>query len=488
MQVREITESTEQLDEFVITGSALLVFAGTAVISYLGATAIEEVVTQVKDWQDRLRIKNFEPKGAHIPDKTSIPLKSPGMVNSVRATYNAETQTWIEETKAKGGKWAPTQEVDSAKLAKYNKEMEQYRKSVDSSAKSKKLFPGVSLPTEKKPKMPTEKITKIVTVTANDIKRSFARKTITFGSKIAVLSTMQMMGAEKLGADPKDVKFKNQSNASGRWLQDSIDLEQKKATSSKWGKLAWSKAKSGASLIFNQKVFTAIGFIAPVLLIINAVRLNLWYKEKLNWPEPGFPVVEDNGNTHMYATADFNKDIRNLRTAFTNSAVAWMMFGGPQVIMHGLMWFIGRRPDRLLKDIKDGKIKGGFIKKVMNVTGRLLSKFVKPIKLAKMAAGAGLVYTMIDKSFAEKMVTRLADFMFNWNPTNKSSTIEDIIDWMMEPIDAQWDDVMGWAGIKTAGDINLDNAVKSSKDSTNVYTGPGSDNETPRSSNSLNLD
>ena len=72
---------------------------------------------------------------------------------------------------------------------------------------------------------------------------------------------------------------------SGNYLQDIVDREEGNLSKSgkarmKTGKQRWGAFGRIANGIMSRKAFQAISFIMPMALVINGVRLKLWYEYK----------------------------------------------------------------------------------------------------------------------------------------------------------------------------------------------------------------
>ena len=236
MQVLDIIQprhNKEQLDEVVFGGLGVAALTGvtilgkfllTAIAASIGIAAIEGAVGSVKNWLDEMEIKKYKPTGKHIPDQTQI------TKGKQRFVYNAKEGKWgVQERSNRGmiqGKW------------KYQ------------------MIGG---------KDGGPMIPKTVNITAEDLKEALKKKRLTFGSKVAVLRTMDAQFIEKQVASgklPADVK--TSFTKSGNLLSDLINKEERLAAGKDKGIL--NKIKKGAKMIFSPRLFQMINIFMPCLL------------------------------------------------------------------------------------------------------------------------------------------------------------------------------------------------------------------------------
>lgn len=443
MQVLDIIQprnDKEQLDEVVFGGLGIAAIAGatvlgkfllSAVAASIGMAAIDGAASSIKSWLDEMEIKKYKPTGRHIPDQTQI------TKGKQRFVYNAKEGKWgVQERSNRGmvqGKW------------KY-----QMIAGKDGAA----ITP------------------KTVNITAEDLKKALKQKRLSFGSKVAVLRTMDAQFIEKQVASgklPDDVK--TTFNKSGNLLSDVIDKEERLAAGKDKGIL--KKITKGAGKIFSPKLFQMINIFMPVALVINCVRLKSWYKTKLNWRaennnplDPGneikgWPSPSGDPNK-VYDQDDYNKDMITLRTTTVNAAVAWMSMIGVSTIASGIFWIYSQRKGMLVDRAKK--------KGVWSKIGRGFLNIINPGKWAKFGLkwgsrgiAAGLVYSAFDRNFAEKMANALVDYLFVWDPfTAKYSSAEDMAEYFIKELGGPgYEQAMSIIGLGTTGGDDL---VKAKKD------------------------
>ena len=354
MQVLEIIQPNndkQQLNEIVfapalLAGATVLgKFLLTALAASIGMQAIDSAVGSVKNWLDDMEIKNYKPTGKHIPDKTII------TNGKERYVYDAEKRSWGVQTK-KDGKWK-------------------------------------NFGTLKK------------NLTAENLKDAIKNKRLSFGSKVAVLRTMDAQFIEKqVAAGKVSTDVKTSFTKSGNFLSDVIAKEE--AGVRKGSRGIWNKIKTGGKMIFSPRLFQMINIFMPVALVINCVRLKAWYKTKLNWqlekgnaldtdnPIKGFPSPSGDANK-FYDQADYDQDMRNLRTTTVNAAVAWMSMVGVNAIASGIFWIYAQRKGKL--------IDRGKAKDISNWRWLSPGKWVKfGLKWGSRGVAAGLVYSAFDRN------------------------------------------------------------------------------------------
>ena len=436
MQVLEIIQprhNKEQLDEVVFGGLGIAALTGvtilgkfllTALAASIGMQAIESAVGSVKSWLDEMEIKNYKPTGKHIPDKTII------TDGDKRYVYDAEKKSWGVQTK-QDGKWK--------KFGTLKKNL-----------------------------------------TSENLKDAIKNKKLSFGSKVAVLRTMDAQFIEKqvaAGKVPSDVK--TSFTKSGNLLSDVIAKEE--AGVRKGSRGVWNKIKTGGKMIFSPRIFQMINIFMPVALVINCVRLKAWYKTKLNWqlekgnaldsdnPIKGFPSPSGDPNK-VYDQDDYDQDMRNLRTTTVNAAVAWMSMVGVNAIASGIFWIYAQRKGKLI-DRSEKKGFGPVMKRFF--TGVTPAKWVKfGLKWGSRGVAAGLVYSAFDRNFAEKIANALVDYLFAYDPfTAKYSTAEDITEYLIKALGGPgYEQAMSQIGL---GTTSADDVVKAK------------DNNPPKPYNSL---
>ena len=442
MQILEVTakkHQKQQLDEVV---PFLAYAAGALVLNYLGGRAIDEVAKGIKSWQDNLAIKNYKPTGNHIPDKT--------VINDGKLRYIYDE---------KSGKWG----VQEKKKGKWLYKMKQAK------AGAKPTY-----------------ITK--DVTEDMMKKAIKNKKLSFLNKAAVVRTMQ---AQYTVSNPKAAAaFQN----SGNYLQDIVDKEEGNLSKSgkarmKTGKQRWGAFGRIANSIMSRKAFQAISFLMPMALVINGVRLKLWYEYKLNYDKAddlsmdadnegraGWPTVRDDGSVTPYNKADYDKDIIDLRTYLTNGCMAWIVAGGVNAFVGGIMWMLQFRKHKIIDKLEKGQYSKGilnFFKRVASGFGGLIGK---GIKIAGIGISAGLVYGAFDRNFAEKVAGHVASWILAVDPNRKYSG-EAFATYI---IDAIFDEGSGEAlyrqiGLGTTADNELDKAkddLDMSPDDTNLSMDP----------------
>lgn len=447
MQVLDIIQprhNKEQLDEVVFGGLGVAALTGvtilgkfllTAIAASIGIAAIEGAVGSVKNWLDEMEIKKYKPTGKHIPDQTQI------TKGKQRFVYNAKEGKWgVQERSNRGmiqGKW------------KYQ------------------MIGG---------KDGGPMIPKTVNITAEDLKEALKKKRLTFGSKVAVLRTMDAQFIEKQVASgklPADVK--TSFTKSGNLLSDLINKEERLAAGKDKGIL--NKIKKGAKMIFSPRLFQMINIFMPVALVINCVRLKAWYEKKLNWGKGdssddnpfdtgdsggavGWPSPSGDPNK-FYDIGDYDQDMRNLRTTTVNAAVAWMSMVGVNVIASGIFWIYAQRKGSL---IDRAKKKG--------IVGSTLS-FINPLRWAKFGLkwgsrgiAAGLVYSAFDRKFAEMMANAMVDYLFAYDPfTSKYSTAEDITEHLIKALGGSgYEQAMSQIGLGTSAGDDVVKAKDDAKD------------------------
>ena len=440
MQVLDIIQprhNKEQLDEVVFGGLGIAALTGvtilgkfllTAIAASIGIAAIEGAVGSVKNWLDEMEIKNYKPTGKHIPDQTQITSKKN---RNNRMVYSSQQGIWTMEEKVKG-KWQAI---------------------VDKSGK-----PMVGK------------------VSAEDLKAALKKGTLKFGSKVAVLRTMDAQFIEKQVASgklPADVK--TSFTKSGNLLSDLINKEERLAAGKDKGIL--KKIAKGAKMIFSPRLFQMINIFMPVALVINCIRLKAWYERKLNWGKGdslgdnpfdtgdgggtvGWPSPSGDPNK-FYDVGDYDQDMRNLRTTTVNAAVAWMSMVGVSVIASGIFWIYAQRKGSL---IDRAKKKG--------IVGSTLS-FINPLKWAKFGlkwgsrgVAAGLVYSAFDRKFAEMMANAMVDYLIAYDPfTSKYSTAEDITEHLIKSLGGSgYEQAMSQIGLGTTAGDDVVKAKDDAKD------------------------
>ena len=425
MQVLEVTakkHQKQQLDEVV---PFLAYAAGTLVLNFLGGLAIDQVAKGIKNWQDDLAIKNYKSTGNHIPDKTII------NDGKLRYVYDEKSGKWGVQEKS-GRKWKYKMQVAKAGA------------------------------------QPTY-ITK--NVTADMMKKAIKNKKLSFSNKAAVVRTMQ---AQFTANNPKAAAaFQN----SGNYLQDIIDKEEGNLSKSgkarmKTGKQRWGAFGRIANGIMSRRAFQAISFLVPMALVINGVRLKMWYEYKLNYDKAddlsmdannegraGWPTVRDDGSVTPYNNQDYDKDIIALRTYLTNGCMAWIVAGGVNAFVGGIMWMLQFRKHKIIDKLEKGQYSKGitnFFKRVASGFGGLIGK---GIKIAGIGIGAGLVYGAFDRKFAEKVAGHMSEWILTVDP-NRTHTGEALATYI---IDAIFDEGSGEAmyrqiGLGTTADNTLDRA------------------------------
>ena len=440
MQVLDIIQprhNKEQLDEVVFGGLGIAALTGvtilgkfllTAIAASIGMAAIEGAVGSVKNWLDEMEIKNYKPTGKHIPDQTQITSKKN---KNNRMVYSSQQGIWTMEEKVKG-KWQAI---------------------VDKSGK-----PMVGK------------------VSAEDLKAALKKGTLKFGSKVAVLRTMDAQFIEKQVASgklPADVK--TSFTKSGNLLSDLINKEERLAAGKDKGIL--NKIKKGAKMIFSPRLFQMINIFMPVALVINCIRLKAWYERKLNWGKGdslgdnpfdtgdgggtvGWPSPSGDPNK-FYDVGDYDQDMRNLRTTTVNAAVAWMSMVGVNVIASGIFWIYAQRKGSLIDRAK----KQGMGKSALN--------FINPLRWAKFGLkwgsrgiAAGLVYSAFDRKFAEMMANAMVDYLIAYDPfTSKYSTAEDITEHLIKALGGSgYEQAMSQIGLGTSAGDDVVKAKDDAKD------------------------
>jgi hypothetical protein len=433
MQVLEIiqpNDDKQQLNEIVFAPALLVgaTFLGkfllTALAASIGMQAIDSAVGSVKNWLDDMEIKNYKPTGKHIPDKTII------TNGKNRYVYDAEKRSWGVQTK-QDGKW------------KYSGTLKK-------------------------------------NLTAENLKDAIKNKRLSFGSKVAVLRTMDAQFIEKqVAAGKVSTDVKTSFTKSGNFLSDVIAKEE--AGVRKGSRGVWNKIKTGGKMIFSPRLFQMINIFMPVALVINCVRLKAWYKTKLNWqvekgnaldpnnPIKGFPSPSGDPNK-VYDQDDYDQDMRNLRTTTVNAAVAWMSMVGVNAIASGIFWIYAQRKGKLI----DRGEKKGFTPAMKRFfTGVTPAKWVKfGLKWGSRGVAAGLVYSAFDRNFAEKLANALVDYLFAYDPfTATYSTAEDITEYLIKALGGPgYEQAMSQIGL---GTTSADDVVKAK------------DNNPPKPYNSL---
>ena len=241
--------------------------------------------------------------------------------------------------------------------------------------------------------------------------------------------------------------------------------------------------------IMSRRAFQAISFLVPMALVINGVRLKMWYEYKLNYDKAddlsmdadnegkaGWPTVRDDGSVTPYNKADYDKDIIALRTYLTNGCMAWIVAGGVNAFVGGIMWMLQFRKHKIIDKLEKGQYSKGitnFFKRVASGFGGLIGK---GIKVAGIGIGAGLVYGAFDRKFAEKVAGHMSEWILTVDP-NRKYTGEALATYI---IDAIFDEGSGEAlyrqiGLGTTADNELDKAkddLDMSPDNTNLSMDP----------------
>jgi hypothetical protein len=425
LEVIQPNNDKQQLDEAIFT--TLLI---GALVSSLGAVAIEAGIGLIKNLADDFDIKGFKPTGQHIPDQTQI------TKGKQRFVYNAKEGKWGVQERSRLGKW------------KY------------------KMIPG---------KDGAAGTFRTVDISAEDLKQAIKKKTLSFGNKAAVVDTMQRQFMEKQmksGKVPAEVRAG--FNKSGNFLDDVIKREE--AGVRKGARGVWNRIKTGGAKIFSRRVFQAINIFMPVALVVNAVRLKAWYKTKLNWGkgegvEPNPLATVDTGGVvgyphpsgdpdKVYGRSEYDEDMMKLRTTTVNAAVAWMAAQGVNVLASGIFWLYAQRKGNIIDRVKK---KEGLIGKSWAVTKWIGSAPFrvtgKIIKLGAAGVSAGLVYSAFDRAFAEKLANAMADFIFKYDVFSQTySTAEDITEHMIKALGGDgYEQAMAQLGLGTTGGDKLAN-------------------------------
>ena len=410
MQVLEIIQHKHQKQQLNEALPALLI---GAIVTSVGAFALDKGINAIKSYADDLEIKNYKPTGRHIPDQTII------TDGKKRYIYDAKEMKWAQQDKVKG-RW------------KFGE-----------------------------PKYTAQ-------VTDDMLKKAIKNKKLTFGNKAAVVKTMQAQFMEKQIAKGNPTA-KAAFAKSGNFLDDVIAKEEAKLI--KGSGATWNRLEKGAGKIFTARLFQMVNIFMPVALVVNAVRLKAWYKTKLNWGKGGelsdnpLDTIDTGGRVgyphptdpdKFYGQAEYNADMIRLRTTTVNAAVGWMSAVGINTIASGIFWIYAQRKGAIVDRAK----KKGLARKIINPIIQFLNpgKWVTlGLKWGSRFAAAGLVYSAFDRKFAEKLANAMADFIFEYDPfTGKYSTAEDVTEHMIKALgDTGYEEAMSIVGLGTTAGDNL---------------------------------
>jgi hypothetical protein len=424
MQVREITESKQQLDEWFFV-PAMLLGAAKFIATTAAIGGVVVGVPMARQWLSTLEANNWQPPKGFMPDKTQITLDKTHKDFPGRAIWSDSKQQWSLE-KEQNGKWVaadsikqPIVKTPSVKTPSLPSSVDinpgllvnGYKtfNVVDQDGNVIKRFNGPSAEAnanthrdelkktieKEKTKVKPKVKRKVKFVLGEDaIKKAFATKTVVFNDRISLLRKISEHADTLTPGNNKTKKFK----VSGQNLKEKIRFEEGKAGGIVKKTIAVASQIAGPLL-------KVVGWAMPAYILIDAYILRYHYIWKLNggdnYKKGKYPL----GDGETYTSAKYDRDIVELKAILQTAIAAYLFWIGGAAIVKGLVTLFWRVP----------KFAVGFNKKTAIEFAnprKKISLAWNAIKLSILAGGGYAAFAQPDmvngiaKQFADILMKR----------------------------------------------------------------------------------
>ena len=424
MQVREITESKQQLDEWFFV-PAMLLGAAKFIATTAAIGGVVVGVPMARQWISTLEANNWQPPKGFMPDKTQITLDKTHKDFPGRAIWSDSKQQWSLEKK-QNGKWVaadsikqPIVKTPSVKTPSLPSSVDinpgllvnGYKtfNVVDQDGNVIKRFSGPSAEAnanthrdelkktieKEKTKVKPKVKRKVKFVLGEDaIKKAFATKTVVFNDRISLLRKISEHADTLTPGNNKTKKFK----VSGQNLKEKIRFEEGKAGGIVKKTIAVASQIAGPLL-------KVVGWAMPAYILIDAYILRYHYIWKLNggdnYKKGKYPL----GDGETYTSAKYDRDIVELKAILQTAIAAYLFWIGGAAIVKGLVTLFWRVPKFALGFNKKTAIEFANPRKKISLAWNA-------IKLSILAGGGYAAFAQPDmvnaiaKQFADILMKR----------------------------------------------------------------------------------